>query len=216
MKRQTLLAWLGAAVALSGLGSASGFSSSNVAAAGLPAARTESLAGPSFYYNFEATLGPWKSVTDTREGTSLVRAKGDDGCLDAGNYFANLQSASINDTRPAKGGIPQPVGTWMLLNLPTVSGPAAVHVEWAASSRYKSCAGCVVAAYAGASAPAYGGQFRQAGVLPAVGWKNYKADFKLTDSTKSSLYVAIGWQGIDASIGIDCVNVTIISAKSDN
>src|SRR4051812_8617615 len=149
MKRQTLLEWLGAAVALSGLGSASGFSNSNVAAAATQTARTKSLAAPTYYYNFEDALGPWKFGTDTREGVSLIRVKGDDGCLDAGSYFANLQSAEVSDTRPVMGAIPQPIGTWMLVSLPSMDGPLAVHVQWAASSRYKSCSGCIMASYAG-------------------------------------------------------------------
>ena len=138
----------------------------------------------------------------------------DDGCLDAGYYFANLLSTKPITAKPAVAGIPQPVGTWMLVKLPPV--PAGtdqdlikIQVDWAASSRNKSCDGCVVAAYAGLAAPLRAGQFQQAGVLAPQGWKNYHAGFEFAQGPKDNLYVAIGWMGIDASVGIDCIHITV-------
>jgi hypothetical protein len=218
MKRQTLLNWLGAALALSCLGSANGLSSSNVAAAGLPAARTEApaTAAPPYYFSFEDGIAPWKPGTDTRESIALVWGKGRDGCLDSGYHFANLQSFSGGGSGPKQARIPQPVGTWMMINLPALKGPSAIQLDWAASNVAKNCTGCILAAYAGTSPAASAGQFRQVGLLAAEGWKNYHADFKLLGNAKDSLYVAIGWLGFDASVAVDCVTIRITNAKSDN
>lgn len=203
-------------MAFSSLVSANGLAGSRAAAAGLQAAQAKSpTAAPVYYYSFEDSLGSWKPATDSREATALVRAEGDEGCTDAGNHYANLTSSRINDSNPGPDQIPQPLGTWMLVALPAVGDPIGVNVQFAASSRNKTCTNCFVAAYAGTSRPTYSSDLKQAGALPEQGWKNYSAEFKLPVGAKDGLYVAIGWQGIDASVGIDCISITVTKSKAD-
>jgi hypothetical protein len=193
----------------------------NAAAAGLPAARTEAPAlapaPQSYYYNFEETTKPWGSGTDTFEPTALVQGKDDDGCTDSGHHYALLQSFKAGGSRPGQAldlTIPQPIGTWMQARLPApkaqAEAPVAVQVDFAALNQSQSCEGCILAVYAGNESAVSAGQFRQAGILPAQGWQIYHAGITFTSSTRAdATYVAIGWFGYDASIGLDCVNITL-------
>jgi hypothetical protein len=198
------------------------------AAAVLPAARTQAPAlapamapaPETYYYNFEASLKPWASGTDTLEPTALTQGKGEDGCTDSGHNYALLQSFKAGGSRPGQvldPAIPQPIGTWMQARLTApkaqLKGPVAVHFDFAALNQSKTCDGCILAVYAGNQPATSAGQFRQAGILSKEGWKIFHASVTLAnDNRADATYVAVGWFGYDASIGLDCVNITLKQA----
>jgi hypothetical protein len=192
-----------------------------------PAAQPAGHEDGHYYFGFEQSTKPWASVADVGSGPSLIIEKGDNGCADMfggliNTHYARLSSAPVTDaTRPS---IP---ATWMVAGLPAGFGEYFVRVQWSARldnkapvtsgagdqapMTCKTCNAVYAVAYLGSAPPQEGTQLKIAnGKTPlANSWRSYEYTEVVESGGKGFVYVALGWNGIDSSIGIDCVDVTM-------
>jgi hypothetical protein len=107
----------------------------------------------------------------------------------------------------ADADVPLPVGTWAvaafqanLLNHVTVSFGAV---------NSKDCEGCTPMVYIGATPPRSITQFSPMNSTLKKEWQ-VLSHSEVVMASKDAVYVAIGWNGTEASIGLDCIRVNIV------
>lgn len=174
-----------------------------------PAALTPAAAKThNYYFDFEQTLEPWAAGGDLGSKGYLKSVAGENGCPDMrGDHYAQVEGAVVGKEKD----IPLPVGTWTVASFPAARAFNTVSVEWNARST-RSCEGCVPLVYVGTSAPTHSSQFSQAEgeAYLKEAWQSFRHDTMVSVGDEYTVFVAIGWNGTDAGIGLDCVNVTII------
>jgi hypothetical protein len=165
-----------------------------------------------FVTNFDGEKADdtWRADGDATDAQTLDTASGDNGCgTSAAGAYGALRSYDIDVTRkpPVAGANkPLPVATWAGARfLISSDGPVDVKVTWSARN-VRDCENCTTAAYIGGSPARAGGDFDLVGELGG-GWQQFghKARVDLVDS--NGLFVAIGWMGGNATIGLDCITV---------
>ena len=174
-----------------------------------------------FVTNFDGDYAEdtWRAYGDATDAQTLDTATGDNGCGTglAGAYGA-LRSYDLDVTRkpPVTGAEkPLPVATWAgarFLFPVAGDGPVDVKVTWSARN-VKDCENCTVAAYIDSSPARAGGDFDFVGEL-GRGWQQFghKARVDLVDG--NGLFVALGWMGGNATIGLDCITVEARPAQT--
>jgi hypothetical protein len=185
-----------------------------VAAAGKIAAAeaaAETTFGEHHYFGFEQSLKPWLSAAaGSVAASSLERVIGENGCYDlSGNAFANLKGTPAThkvDAAEAED-IPLPVGTWVVTSF---QAEALNNVSVSFNTRNTAqCEGCIPMVYIGTTPPSLTTQFVQMDGLIKDYWQTYNHSETVYVGQKEALYVAIGWNGTSASIGLDCIVVDI-------
>ena len=172
------------------------------ASAPLPAA-----AKGSYRFDFEEGVKPWSAAgqpasrnysLDIAHGSNVIEG-----------WYANLSAQPGTGKTAQREGIPLPVGTWMVAAFPA-QGFNEVALSFSAIST-KECVGCYLKVYAGPEAPRSITQFRGVddGRPLDANWQGYYPEAFGYANPDGVLYVAIGWGGTDASIGLDCLQVTI-------
>jgi hypothetical protein len=70
-------------------------------------------------------------------------------------------------------------------------------------------------AYVGPDAPVSITQFEEVSTKSALvaNWRSFQY-MSAQEATGGQVYVALGWSGSDASIGVDCVDITIVPLQS--
>ena len=185
-----------------------------VAVASAPARPAQ--AANSYYFNFQQSTKPFVAQASQNAATKLSRVVGACPCEPIlSNYFARLASRAINNVVPGPG---QGQATWMVANLPVGQGQAySVTISWtaravAATAGSGNCKTCSAIAYAGAAPPKGVKDFRtvpQATTMNAK-WATYKFSTVIVPELSPNAYVALGWNGINSAIDVDCVTVTIV------
>ena len=165
---------------------------------------------PSVVYqtSFEKSEQPWSAGTNDRSATAAVsRQTGDNGCGDGGQAYAALQSHSPDpDNKLAESTLP--MRTWAAIALSGPAGPVDVAVAWSARN-LSGCEGCIPALFVSTQAPDDTVHFQMA--LPALSsqWQNRSQHATLLYGNTGTIYVALGWMGSNASVALDCVNISI-------
>jgi len=187
--------------------------------------------GDHYYFGFEngdQALASWKAASDTPAATSLLNIiSGENGCADMlGSHYALLKSTSTlsrlddavapradNPPGPASTVVPYPVGSWALTSVPA-GGRTIVKISFNAKGG-GDCAGCTPLVYVGTAPPNSIGQF-----TPADGadylkeyWQTFDHNDILFEGVLSTIYVALGLQGVNASMGLDCINIDVTSIE---
>lgn len=173
------------------------------------AAKPAAAFGERYYFSFEENLKPWSAAAEAgSKEVSLEQVRGDAGC----GYIQGINHARINGyaAKPdvsGPQGIPQPVGTWIVASFPA-SHLNQITVSFNAVDA-ANCKECVPMVYIGAEPPRSITQFASLRASLGKGWQGYSYDSVLM--VKDAAYVAIGWNGTQASMGLDCVSVNIAS-----
>jgi hypothetical protein len=183
------------------------------AMAATPAA--ESTFGERHYFGFEESLKPWLSAAaGGSAASSLERVIGQNGCHDlSGNAIANLKGTpathKVDGAEGAEGAedIPLPVGTWVVTSF-QAEALNNVRVAWNTKNTAQ-CDECVPMVYIGTTPPRLTTQFEPIDGLIKDYWQSYDYTKTVYVMQKEAIYVAIGWNGTNASIGLDCVTVDI-------
>lgn len=183
----------------------------SMAGAAKPAAAAANP-GNNYYFNFEQGVAPWTATTSGAgsQEAILERATGDNGCPDLhGNAYAVLKVTDVPPGGPVpatKAGNPLPVGSWIVTGFPADSF-STVAVEFAAKDAGQ-CAGCHPMIYIGNKPPTTAAQFKIDSRKLSRQWQDFKTAVN-ADSSTGTVFVAIGWDGTDASMGLDCISVNI-------
>jgi hypothetical protein len=166
-----------------------------------------------YYTGFEDGLKPWVGAATRPGAVSLARVTGENGCYDLiGNAYANLKGSSATEEAASvgsAGAIPLPVGTWIGTGYPA-AGLNTVRVAWN-SRNTGDCEGCIPMVYVGTTTPRFTTQFTQMEAPLSTKWQSYEFNKVIGVAEGEAVYVAIGWSGTEASIGLDCINVQISS-----
>jgi len=177
------------------------------AMAAKPAA--EATFGESHYFGFEESLKPWLSAAaGGSAASSLERVTGQNGCHDLrGDAFANLKGTPPAHKADGAEDIPLPVGTWVVT---TFQAEALNNVRVAWNTRNTAqCDECVPMVYFGTTPPRLTTEFDQIDGVIKDYWQSYNYSNTVYVEQKEAIYVAVGWNGTNASIGLDCVTVEI-------
>lgn len=189
-----------------------------------PARLTAAKGGSyNFYFGFEhleKSSTSWKAASNTPSATtsSLNVVSGENGCPDMlGNNYAALKSSPVSDksvdsvVAPSvvAPSVPYPIGTWALTALPA-GGRNIVSIDLNAKSA-SGCEGCLPMVYIGPTPPTSISQFTnlEDGRYLKAYWQSYHHNQIVFQGILGTVYVALGWPGIDASIGLDCINIDI-------
>jgi hypothetical protein len=166
-----------------------------------------------YHFGFESFEKPptsWKTTSNTPFSTTAFSiVSGENGCPDMlGNQFAVLKSSPVA-SKSVADIVPYPIGTWALTALPA-GGRNIVSIDYSAKS-VSGCDGCLPMVYIGPTPPTSSSQFAtlEDGRYLKTYWQSFHHNAIVFQGVIDTVYVALGWPGINASIGLDCINVTI-------
>jgi hypothetical protein len=167
----------------------------------------------------------WTADGDATTSQHLEIANGDDACntMRMSGAYAVLSSYDPTTHREAGGQtrneVPDPVATWAQANFPASGSSETadryvvdVVVTWSARN-VRRCEDCTVGIFVGDQAPAHGGDFDMVGAL-GRGWQQYRYQTRLELTNGARLFVATGWMGGEATIGLDCITVKVVPVQS--
>ncbi|MFL5732539.1 MAG: hypothetical protein ACJ78Q_05000 [Chloroflexia bacterium] len=174
-----------------------------------------------YHYGFDDSTKPWASLADGVPSYSLTRMAGDNGCADISDGVVNGHYARLSSGPAVLGSHPPVPATWMVAGLPAGLGEFFVRVSWSArldnikppavDSAGVSCQTCYPTAYIGMAPPQEGAQLQVADAKSPLdkSWRSYEYTSVVESYEKGMVFVALGWNGVDMSVGIDCIDVAI-------
>ncbi len=174
--------------------------------------------GDNYYFGFEngdKALSAWQPASNTSSATSsLGIVTGENGCPDMnGFHYAALKSSTLSNSLVPKF-VPYPIGTWALTAVPA-GGRNIVSIDFNAKST-AACEGCSPMVYVGPNPPTSITQFAIADgatYLKAY-WQTFHHHQIVFEGVVGTVYVALGWPGTNASIGLDCISVEVTPIES--
>jgi hypothetical protein len=174
-----------------------------------------------YHFGFEGSTKPWASLADGAPGYSLTVVSGDNGCPDMFGGLVNNHYVRLSSGPTTLDNHPPIPATWMVAGLRAGFGEYFVRVQWSArldtgkspttDDAALSCQTCYPMAFVGAGSPQEGSQLRIADSKNPLdkSWRSYQYTGVVESSGKGFVFVALGWNGTNMSIGMDCVDVTI-------
>lgn len=167
------------------------------------------------YYNFEKELAPWKPVTDSPYHKFWMEQREGGAC----SQMTDWHYARLVSYRPPTPDfqIPYPLATWTTNSFPvTGQGIRMVTVRWAAKWDLTSSVGTpsniYPTVYVGTTEPTKAGQFSTLTTPLKATWYNYSYKSLVNvggSADVATVYVALGWNGVNNSIGLDCIDISI-------
>jgi hypothetical protein len=168
----------------------------------------------SYYFSFDTTVAPWVPVFNgqtKQPGLNLDRSPDGNGCAPAheGRGYASLSMFNVESTVTGKGrdsDRPLPVRTWIVAAFPA-NGANTVSIDYYAAMA-KGCEGCLPVVYAGAKNPNSWDFTTDSNPLSSK-WQPYS--YKTSVVANGKLFVAIGFNGYNGYMSLDCIHITIDS-----